>query len=248
MNNRKTSRKISLQPYVQVEKKFLGGLLDSVKKGLGRVKEGFSALFGSNRLPKSFRDTLEKHKDKNIVNIQVCREPLSKAVSTFANLITAGTFNKVANKQGPDGFFHVFSILTLNDGTKLIHEFNERPVLQVSNIQPSDKAQCVLVNSNIQLGEFIEKSIKKRGEDKYIEYDPINNNCQDHLLASLQANDLATPEITKFLKQNTEDLIEQTPSFSKLLATKATGIGGTLRQVWEELTARRGRVIIRHDM
>jgi hypothetical protein len=57
----------------------------------------------------------------------------------FANLISAGTFNEVASKQGEAGFFHLFSIITLDDGTTLIYEKNERPVLQVSNKGPSDK-------------------------------------------------------------------------------------------------------------
>jgi hypothetical protein len=243
MNRHGSSRKIGNNGIVQ--RRFLGGLLDTVKSGLGRISEGFKSLFGSNRLPKSFRDTLEKHKEKTIKNIRVCREPIAKAVSMFANLVTGGTFNKYADQQGPDGFFHVFSILTLDDGTTLIHEFNERPVLQISNKQPSDKAECVSVDANVQLGEFIGKSIKKRGEDKYIEYDPLQNNCQDHLLASLQANNLATPELTKFLKQDLDDMIEATPSFSKIIASGVTSLGGKLTQLWEELTARRGRVIRR---
>jgi hypothetical protein len=246
MNRQSYSRKIGANPIIHnVNKKFFGGLLDTVKKGINRISEGFSSLFGSNRLPKSFRDTLEKHKDKTIVNIKVCREPLARAVGMFANLITAGTFNEVASKQGEAGFFHLFSILTLDDGTTLIYEKNERPVLQVSNKGPSDKAECVSVDANVQLGEFIGKSIKKMGEDKYIEYNPISNNCQDFLLNSLQASDLSNNELNQFVKQDVEELIEKTPSFSKILASKATGLGGKLREIWEELTARRGRVIRR---
>lgn len=254
MSKQGTSRKIITQNFVQ--RRFLGGLLDKAKdalknvgesigRGVDRVKEGFSALFGSNRLPKSFRDTLQKHQDKTITNIRVCREPLAKAVSMFANLVTAGTFNDVADKQGESGFFHLFSMITLDDGTTMIYEKNERPVLQVSNKQPSDKAECVSVGANIPLGEFIGKSIKRMGEDKYVSYNPITNNCQDFLLNSLQANNLSTPELTKFIKQDLDELIEKTPAFSKILATGATGLGGKLREFWEELTARRGRVIRR---
>lgn len=244
MSRQSYSRKIGTTPIV-AQKKFFGGLLDTVKKGLGRISEGFSSLFGSNRLPKSFRDTLEKHKDKTIKNIRVCREPLAKAVSMFANLVTAGTFNEVADKQGEAGFFHLFSIITLDDGTTLIYEKNERPVLQVSNKGPSDKAECVSVDANVLLGDFIGKAMQKMGEDKYIAYDPITNNCQDFLMNSLQASGLSTSELNQFIKQDVEELIEKTPSFSKILASGATGLGGKLREFWEELTAKRGRVIKR---
>lgn len=244
--NRRQHRSITLMPIpIKVEQRFLGGLLSKAKEGASRLKEAFSALF-SNRLPKSFRDTLEKNKDKKIKSIQVCREPLSKAVSAFANLVSAGTFNEEAQKVGPDGFFHLFSILTLDDGTTLIHEFNERPVLQKhsGSISSKLKAECRSISgSDIPLSQFIEKAMKRMGEDKYIDYHPLTNNCQDHLLASLQANGLTNQELTSFIKQDTEELIENTPSFSKILAKGATGIGGTLRQIWEELTARKGRRI-----
>jgi hypothetical protein len=65
------------------------------------------------------------------------------------------------------------------------------------------------------------------------------------LLNSLQASDLSNNELNQFVKQDVEELIEKTPSFSKILASKATGLGGKLREIWEELTARRGRVIRR---
>lgn len=244
-------RSISMMPIPlhRVEQRFIGGLLskakDAISRGASRVKEAIGALF-SNKLPKSFRDTLEKNKDKAITNIQVCREPISKAVNMFANLISAGTYQKEADKVGPDGFFHLYAIITLDDGTTLLHEFNERPVLQKHSGTISDKAECRSISgNNIPLGEFIEKAMKRMGEDKYIDYDAIFNNCQDHLLASLQANGLSNPDITNFIKQDTEDLIENTPAFSKVLSKGATGLGGTLRQMWEELTARKGKKIRR---
>jgi hypothetical protein len=248
MIKRQNSTRTIGQP---LRKMFLGGLFTKAKeafkgasefvgRGVDRLKKAASSLF-SNNLPKSFRDTLEKYKDNNIVNIQVCREPLTKAVSTFANLITAGTFNDVASKQGESGFFHLYSLITLDNGTKLIYEKNERPVLQVSNKNPGANSECVDVNgNNIPLGDFISNAMKRMGEDKYISYDPISNNCQDFLMASVQANGLSNPNLDSFIKQDTDELIEKTPAFSKQLGKTATGIGGTLRQIWEELTMKRG--------
>ena len=251
MDNRKR-RKMTLQPYQNniVEKRFLGGLLsktkeafkgasDFVGRGIERIKKATESLF-SNNLPKSFRDTLERNKDKKIVNIEVCREPVSSAVKAFANLITLGTYNEESRKRGEAGFFHLYSILTLEDGTRLIYEKNERPVLQVSNKQVGPDGKCVSINANVSLGEFMEKSIKRMGEDLFITYDPLRNNCQDQLLNSLQANGLLNQELRQFIKQDTEDLIENTPAFSKILAKNITGLGGTLRQAWEELIMKSG--------
>jgi hypothetical protein len=237
---------IFLRPsQTQVQRKFLGGLMETIGKGLSRAKEAIGALF-SNKLPKSFRDTLEKHKDKKIKTIEICRVPLTKATNTFANLISGGRFEEVAKKQGEAGFFHLFSIITLDDGTRLIYEKNERPVLQVNNSELSDKAQTIMTSGrNIPLGEFIKNAMKSMGDDKYITYDPLTNNCQDFLLASLSSNGLISGGLSKFIKQDLEELIEKTPEFSKILSKGATGIGGTLRQIWEELTAKKGRIIRR---
>lgn len=229
-----------------VNKKIFGGIMDTIGKGISRAKEAVSAIFSSNRLPKSFRDTLEKHKDKKIKTIEICREPLSGAINKFANLLTGGNFEKVAEKQGESGFYHLYSIITLDDGTRMLYEKNERPVLQVSNKEPSDKAQCINTSGkNKPLGDFIGSAIKSMGEDNYISYDPLKRNCQDFLMGSLNASGLLNSGLSKFIKQDLDELIEKTPEFSKQLASGATGIAGKLREIWEELTARSGAIIRR---
>lgn len=240
----RSTRRMFLGGLFNKAKEAFKGASDFVGRGIDRVKKAVGSLFSDN-LPKSFRDTLEKYKDNNIINFQVCREPLSGAVNAFANLITAGTFNEVAEKQGEAGFFHLYSILTLDNGVKLIYEKNERPVLQVSNKNPSSSgassnSECRDVSANVPLGDFISNSMKRMGDNRYISYDPISNNCQDFLLNSLQANNLSNGDLDSFIKQPVDELIEKTPAFSKQLAKAATGLGGTLRQIWEELTMKRG--------
>lgn len=212
---------------------------EAVSSGISRVKEAASALFGSDRLPKSFRDNLTKHGEKKIKNIQVVREPLARAVNAFANIITAGTFNEVAKKQGEAGFFHLYAIIELEDGTRLRFEKNERPVLEPMSGSPAANAQSVSVSGRgLGLGEMVNGGIKRMGEARYIAYDPINNNCQDFLLGNFAP--LMTSQLRSFIKQDVAELIEKTPSFSKILATKATGLAGKAREIFEELFKKRG--------
>lgn len=206
-----------------------------------RLKEAASALFGSNRLPKSFRDNLKKYSNQRIRRIQVVREPLARAVNAFAGLLTGGRFNEVAKKQGEAGFFHLYSILELEDGTMLLYEKNERPVLQPYTGQPGSQAESVSASGkNIPLGEFIQKSIDRMGMENFVSYDPLQRNCQDHLINSFTANNLLTSDLREFIKQDLTELIEETPSFSKTLAQKATGLAGKAREIFEELFRRRG--------
>jgi hypothetical protein len=214
---------------------------DAVSSGISRVKEAVSAAFGSDRLPKSFRDNLKKHGEKKIRSVRIVREPLARAVNAFANILTGGTFNEVAKKQGEAGFFHLYSIIELDDGTRLRFEKNERPVLEPMSGSPAVNSQSVTVSGRGTLGEMVDKGIKRMGESKYISYDPINNNCQDFLLANLGAAGINAPR--GFIKQDVEELIEKTPAFSKTLASKATGLAGKAREIWEELTKKRGGLV-----
>jgi hypothetical protein len=217
------------------------GLGDWIRSGLSRVKEAFSSLFGDNRLPKSFRDTLKKYEDSKIRSIKVVREPLERAVNAFANLLTMGKFGQAAQQQGEAGFFHLYALLELDDGTTLLYERNERPVLSVGKT-PGPKAESVSASGkNIRLGDFIQKSIDGSGGlDKYVRYHPLEANCQDFLIASFQANGLLTGELQKFIKQDLTQLIEETPTFSKVLAEKATSLAGKAREVFEELFKKKG--------
>lgn len=210
-------------------------------RGLNRLKEATGALFGDIRLPKSFRDNLTKHGGKRIQNIQIIREPLQKAVNAFANALTLGKFNQVAQQQGEAGFFHLYSILILEDGTKLKYEKNERPVLEPDSGRPSSKAEMVSASGGgIVLNDFIQRAMKAMGDKRYISYDPIRNNCQDFLLGSLRANGLLTAELTTFIKQNVQQLIEETPSFSQSIAKGLTDFAGKGREIFEELWKRSG--------
>jgi hypothetical protein len=210
-------------------------------RGFNRISEALGAALGSNRLPKSFRDNLAKHGGKKIINIQVVREPLAKAVNAFGNLLTAGKLDEVARGQGQAGFFHLYSILTLDDGTKLRYEKNARPELESTNGRMGDKAEAVNASGGgVSLRDFIERAMKRMGEDRYISYDALRNNCQDFLMNSLSASGLLQPDLATFIKQDTTKLIEESPSFGQKLGKAATDVGGKFKEVWDELFRKRG--------
>lgn len=210
-------------------------------KGFNRLKEAASALVGSGRLTKSFRDNLTKHGDKKIISIQVVREPLQRAVKAFANLLTAGKLDEVARAQGQAGFFHLYSILTLEDGTKLKYEKNERPVLEPFDGRLGQNAESVnTTGGGIPLRDFIERTIKRMGENNYIQYSALQLNCQNFILNSLAANGLLTPDLQTFIHQDTTRLIEESPSFGQKIGNAATDLGAKFREIYEELWKKRG--------
>jgi hypothetical protein len=212
-----------------------------------RIKGIYDALVGNVNLPKSFRKTLEKYKDVNITKIIVKRTPLSGVVEGLLNLITLGKWKDI--KGNYDKMYHLYAVLYLSNGKQLLLEKNERPVLSESIPKDTNETQAASVMMNpISLGEFIGKTIKGVSLESYVEYDGFRNNCQVFIRGHLLYNQLVTPALLSFIFQDTKQLIEKTPSFSRWLMKKATDVAGAGRQLFEEIAYKKGGVIGRKVM
>ena len=212
-----------------------------------RIKGIYDALVGNVNLPKSFRKTLEKYKDVNITKIIVKRTPLSGVVEGLLNLITLGKWKDI--KGNYDKMYHLYAVLYLSNGKQLLLEKNERPVLSESIPKYTNETQAASVMMNpISLGEFIGKTIKGVSLESYVEYDGFRNNCQVFIRGHLLYNQLVTPALLSFIFQDTKQLIEKTPSFSRWLMKKATDVAGAGRQLFEEIAYKKGGVIGRKVM
>lgn len=208
-----------------------------------RLKGIYDALVGNPSLPKSFRKLLDKYKDVPIKQITVKRTPISNVVEGLMNLITLGKWKEI--KGNYDKMFHLYAVLTLENGKRLLLEKNERPVLSESIPADTKETESTGVNmpSPIRLGDFIGKTIKGMSLESYVTYDGFRSNCQGFIRAHLLYNQLLTPPLLSFIFQDTKQLIEKTPSFSQWLGKKVTDIAGTGRQLWEEIAYKKGGMI-----
>lgn len=208
---------------------------------MDRLKGIYNALVGNPDLPKSFRNVLSKYGDKQIKSITIKRTPLSKGVEGLLNAVTLGRWNEI--KGNIDRLYHLYAILTLEGGKRLILEKNERPVLSESvpsDTKETEASEVTTMTSPILLNEFIGKTIKRMTLQDYITYEGFSLNCQNFIKNHLLANGLLDPSNLAFIMQDTKKLIERTPSFSRWLSKKATDIAGTGRQLVEELVYRLG--------
>lgn len=202
---------------------------------------------GNDALPKSFRNTLKKYGDKSITSITVKRTPLSKGVDSLMSLITLGKWKEI--KKGFDKIFHLYAVLTLEGGQRILLEKNERPVLSESipaDTKETESAGVTTLTTPIKLADFINKTVKQMSLQDYISYDSMSRNCQDFIRNHLRANGLLNPSLLSFVYQDIEKLVERTPSFSKWLAKKATDIAGAGRQIFEEVAYKRGGFVTSH--
>jgi hypothetical protein len=209
-----------------------------------RLKGIYDVLVGNPALPKTFRNVLQKYGDKPIVSAVIKRTPLTKGVEALLNAATLGKWNEIRGSF--DKMYHLYMILTLEGGKRLLLEKNERPVLSESvtpDTKETDTTSVTTMTSPILLSEFIGKTIKRLSLQDYITYDGFSTNCQHFVRAHLLANGLLDPANMAFVYQDIEKLVERTPSFSKWLAKKATDIAGAGRQLFEEVVYKRGGLV-----
>jgi hypothetical protein len=209
-----------------------------------RLKGIYDVLVGNPALPKSFRNVLVKYGDMPIVSAVIKRTPLTKGVEALLNAATLGKWNEI--KGSIDRLYHLYMVLILEGGKRLLLEKNERPVLSEtipSDTKETESTAVTTMTSPILLSEFIGKTIKRLSLQDYISYDGFSTNCQHFIRAHLLANGLLDPENMAFVYQDIKKLVERTPSFSKWLAKKATDVVGTGRQLVEELVYKRGGLV-----
>lgn len=208
-----------------VHRKFLGGLLNRFLP----------------KLPKAFRKFVEAHKDEPITSFVVYRSPLDKVSSTFLNTLTLGDWDNIKKKANVDKLFHIYAIIN----GKYIYEKLSVPVLKNASGGDLDRSDAesmnAPINKTVTIGDFVDKAIKRMGDDYYT-YDGFKNNCQDFLSNSLSASGLGNSAIQSFLKQDTKRLVEETPEYSKYLGKEITDLAGAATKAWSELVDKRGGI------
>ena len=163
-----------------------------------------------------------------ITSLQIGRTPVPSAISSAMNAVSLGGFNKVFKSLPFDTLFHLFLIITTDKG-KFLLEKNER--INVSKTIPSKDLEVkdVVIPNNLSVSELIDTTQKYMGNN-FLPYDPATQNCQDFISSLLKANNIATPELLSFVKQDTSEIFKQNPNLAKI-SRKLTDIGAMVNVI-----------------
>jgi len=222
-------------PFKGLDKKINKGFNDigkAAELGINTVKTTFQkaadktesyakgVIFGVGDYPPGVRDIISKYGSQNITSLQVARAPVPKAITTALNVASGGTFDAGMKSQPYDKLFHLFMYLTLQSGTKILFEKNAQINSSVNpSLPPNTETKDVPLNQNLTMNQFLENGKKQMGKS-FFPYDPHYNNCQDFILGVLTSNNLITPEVRDFIKQDTGQLFAN----NKALGTIAKGV------------------------
>jgi hypothetical protein len=135
--------------------------------------------------------------------------------------------NNNGNKKPYDKLFHLFMVLTMEDGTFLVLEKNEVIKLSVYNGRKGAEELKISKPPSRTLEKVLEKTEDRMGYS-YHRYDAIKNNCQDFLMNILNANKFGSAAAKAFIKQDVKGLIGKSTQKALSGATRLFGIAQTL--------------------
>ena len=163
---------------------------------------------------------LKDNGNKKITGITIMRTPIE--ASKLLNVANISLLNKPYDK-----LFHLFMVLTLEDGTRLALEKNENIKLSKFNGRQGAEEMKISKVPLRSLDVLLEKTEGRMGYS-YHRYDAIQNNCQDFLMNILSANNFGSNTAKAFIKQDVKGLIGKSTQKVLTGATRLAGIAQTL--------------------
>lgn len=193
-------------------KKVIGG----VKEGASKVGDYFSRVANMKKeIPPNVKRALDEIGEKSITSARIGRTPVQALVQ--------GALRTIADVPY-DNLFHLFIELTV-DGRKYVLEKIERITLLAED--RSQKQGAEFTDSFQVRGTVNELFVNTQTfmGKRFLPYQSNSNNCQVFIDSVLTANELNTPTLQAFVKQDTRSIFKNNPILRKF-ANTLTDIGG----------------------
>lgn len=206
--------------------------------GAGLFKDRWERLYHaivigprSNYSP-SMRRWIDHHKERRIVSVSAERKPIVKAIDILINLISLGLFNKAKRSVSQDTLFHLYTVLTLDDGTRWKVEKNH--VIQALPFTHSDNENipAKLPPEPITVGELFTKAPLQDGKNFFI-YNAAKYNCQRFTSTLFTTCKVWTVISDKFINQPTEEIIAHLPQYVTNILQATTNLANRLNVAYE---------------
>lgn len=174
-------------------------LLKKVGHKIGRVSKKVVKKIDKKlkSRPKAYKKFM-KHKSKwEIVEIQICRQPIKEAIKKALDLITGGKVTEIQEKYNYDEIFHLYALIRFSNGKEYLIEKNQIPILRRSKKSDRGVGECQLRKvDNIKFSDAIKRAEK---HPKFYFYSSQKYNCQDFLTRI--AHELDITDLDEFINQ-----------------------------------------------
>jgi len=218
-------------------------LIPTVDTNLANVTDKLFDFFGYGGFDAKSQEFLKQHGDENITSLVVRRAPIANMLHQAFNALTSGKWDESRHRYGYDDLFHIGIVINrtyifeyLSHAT-IGPKSPDAPGSEFENVDGLGQGRTFTIKS------LLETTINKVGKDKFFKYDTFTNNCQDHVLDILIANDLGkAPGLRSFIKQPVEQLLKDLPDYTQSAANTVTtgltllGAGKKRRRIPEHMS------------
>ena len=202
------------------------GIIDTAKSVIDTSK---AVIFGRSDYPPVQKQLIDKYGSQAITHVTIGRTPLPKLLTSILNIVSLGQFQSIMKQSPYDKLYHLFCIITLDSGTKILLEKNEAINMRVvSSYNPknTEYEEATYIPHGLTFKELLDNGQKIQGKKWYI-YNAVSNNCQDFLIAILHGSSILTKQLQDFIKQDVKSLFDTLP-ISKKIVDVATDIGNKI--------------------
>lgn len=199
--------------------KFIVYYCDEQINGGGIYDVGKAIIFGRSDYPPDQKKLLSTYGNNKITHIKIGRSPLPSFINTALNVLTLGAFQKLLQKSPYDKLYHLFSIITLDNGVKILLEKNQAiNMKKVSAYNPkhSDYVEVNNIPTDLTFQTLMDNTQKALGK-KFFVYDAIKNNCQLFIKTMLSSNGILTKQLQDFIEQNVRELFKDFQGLQKVI-------------------------------
>ena len=206
-------QKQNIQPYKYVESFSGDGIVDVAKEAIERVKGFFT---GRTKPPPAIRALVQKNGTDTIASLSVVRSPVSSVITKVLNIVSGGSLEANRRKFYYDDLYHLGLLVQLSSGRQFVLERNQ--TVQVNPARSFEASMPVdIAGKDIMLGHFLEAG-EKLAKYPFWQYNPTQSNCQMFVTDLLKGSHLMNPSLNKFINQDAEGLLKDSPLAKKIAA------------------------------
>lgn len=202
-------------------------VVGTVSRGLSKINPFKKRQAGL--LPPKSRELLSRVKDEPITSMIVVRTPIESYINKTLQLVSGGQWQDAVAQTGYDTLFH----LSLYINNKYVfHKIEVTTLAQENPIKSDSQTMNVpLQGTNLTIGQLVENTKNYMGLERFTNYDPKSENCQDFVSAVLEANKLSNAELLKFVKQDAVSIFNKTPKWTSYVAKFVTDLGARFNRL-----------------
>ena len=193
------------------------------------MKKKAGKLFGAKLdFSNKIKNILDKYGNQKIRAIRIGRRPINSLVEKAFDVISLGKWSKLRADFFYDRLFHLFLVITMDDGTVVSLEKNSIVNMEENDPRCSMKdVECVEIEyptDSLTLEELVRKPLERIGKEKYFVYDPFQANCQLFIRAVLETFGLYSKKAEEFIYQDLTEIISRLPFYVKWVAKGVTDL------------------------